>query len=149
MNNVVTRLVPPPPTCELYGMTLARLGMQQTLDHLFESLASGRGGWLVTANLDFLRRHVKDPEMRALYDRADVTVADGMPLVWAARLQGDDLPERVAGSAMVALVAERAGVGRHRFVASAIGGQVGRLVGVAMSSDIGRGGVGRRGVLLR
>ena len=108
MNNVVTRLAPPPPTCELYGMTLARLGMQQTLDHLFATLASGRGGWLVTANLDFLRRHVKDPQMRALYDRADMTVADGMPLVWAARLQGDDLPERVAGSAMVALVAERA-----------------------------------------
>jgi N-acetylglucosaminyldiphosphoundecaprenol N-acetyl-beta-D-mannosaminyltransferase len=110
MNNVVTRLAPPPPTFELYGMTVARLGMQQTLDHLFASLSSGRGGWLVTANLDFLRRHVKDPQARALYDQADVTVADGMPLVWAARLQGDDLRERVAGSSMVALVAERAAV---------------------------------------
>jgi len=39
-----------------------------------------------------------------------VTVADGMPLVWAARLQGDEVPERVAGSSMVALVAERAAV---------------------------------------
>jgi N-acetylglucosaminyldiphosphoundecaprenol N-acetyl-beta-D-mannosaminyltransferase len=107
MNNVVP-LAPPPPTCELFGMTLARLGMQQTLDHMFAALAGGRGGWLVTANLDFLRRHVKDPQARALYDRADVTVADGMPLVWAARLQGDELPERVAGSSMLALVAARA-----------------------------------------
>jgi len=115
MNNVVTRLAPPPPTCELFGMTLARLGMQQTLDHMFAALASGRGGWLVTANLDFLRRHVKDPQARALYDRADVTVADGMPLVWAARLQGDLLPERVAGSSMVALVAERAAA-EHRSI---------------------------------
>lgn len=96
------------PTCELYGMTLARLGVQQTLDHLFSQLARGRGGWLVTANLDFLRRHVKDPQARALYDQADVCVADGMPLVWAARLQGDELPERVAGSSMVSLIAERA-----------------------------------------
>jgi N-acetylglucosaminyldiphosphoundecaprenol N-acetyl-beta-D-mannosaminyltransferase len=97
-----------PPTCELYGMTLARLGMTATLDHMFGALARGRGGWLVTANLDFLRRHVKDPQARALYEQADVTVADGMPLVWAARLQGDDLPERVAGSSMVALIAARA-----------------------------------------
>src|SRR6185436_8596928 len=80
------------------------------LDHMFGALAAGQGGWLVTANLDFLRRHVKDPQARALYDQADVAVADGMPLVWAARLQGDDVPERVAGSSMVALVAERAAV---------------------------------------
>src|SRR3954449_9066227 len=93
---------------ELCGMPLASIDTRQLLDHLFESLASGRGGWLVTANLDFLRRHVKDPRARALYDQADVTVAAGMPLVWAARLQGDDVPERVAGSSMVALVAERA-----------------------------------------
>jgi N-acetylglucosaminyldiphosphoundecaprenol N-acetyl-beta-D-mannosaminyltransferase len=98
----------PPPTCELYGMTLARLGMKETLDRVFSELAAGRGGWLVTANLDFLRRHVKDPQARALYDQADLSVADGMPLVWAARLQGDHLPERVAGSSMVTLLAARA-----------------------------------------
>lgn len=105
MNDVAPLAVP---TLELYGMTLARLGVQGTLDHMFSALARRQGGWLVTANLDFLRRHVKDPQARALYDRADVTVADGMPLVWAARLQGDELPERVAGSTMVGLIAARA-----------------------------------------
>jgi N-acetylglucosaminyldiphosphoundecaprenol N-acetyl-beta-D-mannosaminyltransferase len=108
MNDAVTRLLTPPPTCELFGMNLARLDVEGTLDHLFTSLGAGRGGWLVTANLDFLRRHVQDPQIRTLYDQADVTVADGMPLVWAARLQGDLLPERVAGSSMVSLVAARA-----------------------------------------
>jgi N-acetylglucosaminyldiphosphoundecaprenol N-acetyl-beta-D-mannosaminyltransferase len=48
--------------------------------------------------------------MRALYDLADVRVADGMPLLWAARLQGDPLPERVAGSTLVGQIAERAAV---------------------------------------
>jgi N-acetylglucosaminyldiphosphoundecaprenol N-acetyl-beta-D-mannosaminyltransferase len=103
---VVTPLEPP--TCELFGMTVARLGMTATLDHMFGALARGQGGWLVTANLDILRRHVQDPQARALYDQADVTVADGMPLVWAARLQGEQLPERVAGSSMVGLIAARA-----------------------------------------
>jgi N-acetylglucosaminyldiphosphoundecaprenol N-acetyl-beta-D-mannosaminyltransferase len=108
--NVLVRQHPTFPTCELFGMTLAQLGVQGTLDHLFAKLARGEGGWLVTANLDFLRRHVQDPQARALYDQADVSVADGMPLVWAARLQGDQLPERVAGSSMVGLIAERAAV---------------------------------------
>jgi N-acetylglucosaminyldiphosphoundecaprenol N-acetyl-beta-D-mannosaminyltransferase len=95
-------------SCRLHGMTLARLDTQGVLDHVFGELAGGRGGWLVTANLDFLRRHVQDEEMRVLYDAADLRVADGMPLLWAARLQGDRLPERVAGSSLVGLLAERA-----------------------------------------
>jgi N-acetylglucosaminyldiphosphoundecaprenol N-acetyl-beta-D-mannosaminyltransferase len=116
-------------TCELYGMTLAPLDRWAVLDHLFGALAQGRGGWLITANLDFLRRHVQDPESRALYDAADLRVADGMPLVWAARLQGDALPERVAGSSLVSLVAERAArEGRSLYL---LGGAPGAAVGAA------------------
>jgi N-acetylglucosaminyldiphosphoundecaprenol N-acetyl-beta-D-mannosaminyltransferase len=89
-------------------MSLAQIDRFGLLDHLFDSLARGRGGWLITANLDFLRRHAREPAFRALYDAADIRVADGMPLVWAARLQGDWLPERVAGSSLVWLIAERA-----------------------------------------
>ena len=92
----------PLPTCELLGMSLAQIGQDQLLDHMFGALAHKQGGWLITANLDFLYRYARDVEARALYDAADIRVADGMPLVWAARLQGDHLPERVAGSSMVA-----------------------------------------------
>jgi N-acetylglucosaminyldiphosphoundecaprenol N-acetyl-beta-D-mannosaminyltransferase len=93
---------------ELHGMSLARLDSRGVLDHVFGQLARGRGGWLITANLDFVRRHARDAELRALYDEADLRVADGMPLLWAARLQGDPLPERVAGSSLVTPIAERA-----------------------------------------
>jgi N-acetylglucosaminyldiphosphoundecaprenol N-acetyl-beta-D-mannosaminyltransferase len=100
--------VPPLPTCDLHGMSLARVDRDGLLAHLFGSLRAGRGGWLVTANLDILRRHAVDAEARGLYDAADVRVADGMPLVWAARLQGDPLPERVAGSSLLWPLAARA-----------------------------------------
>jgi N-acetylglucosaminyldiphosphoundecaprenol N-acetyl-beta-D-mannosaminyltransferase len=46
--------------------------------------------------------------MRDLYSAADLTVADGMPLVWASGLLGTPLPERVAGSALIYRFAERA-----------------------------------------
>lgn len=89
-------------------MALAQVDTRQLLDHIFSELSAGRGGWLVTANLDFLRRHAHDPRMRQLYAQADVRVADGRPLVWAAKLQGDDLPERVAGSRLIYPLAMRA-----------------------------------------
>jgi N-acetylglucosaminyldiphosphoundecaprenol N-acetyl-beta-D-mannosaminyltransferase len=92
------------------GLRLARIDCRGLLDHLFSSLRGGQGGWLVTANLDFLRRYVHDVEARELYDAADLRVADGMPLVWACQLQGDRLPERVAGSSLLWSLAERAAV---------------------------------------
>jgi len=95
---------------ELMGLPLARVTGEDLLSHLFQALDSGRGGWLLTANLDILRRFAKDAEARGLYGEATVAVADGMPLVWASALRGDPLPERVAGSSMVWSLAERAAV---------------------------------------
>jgi N-acetylglucosaminyldiphosphoundecaprenol N-acetyl-beta-D-mannosaminyltransferase len=95
-------------TVSLMGLRLACVDRHGLLDHIFAGLQEGRGGWLVTANLDFLQRYVREPHVRALYDSADIRVADGMPLVWASRIQGDNLPERVSGSSLVWLMVERA-----------------------------------------
>jgi len=96
------------PTVDLLGMELAAVDAGQLLDHIFASLAKGNGGWLVTANLDFLRRYVREPAMRDMYADADLRVADGMPLVWASRVQGTPVPERVAGSSLMMPLCERA-----------------------------------------
>jgi N-acetylglucosaminyldiphosphoundecaprenol N-acetyl-beta-D-mannosaminyltransferase len=93
---------------DLLGMRLASCSEAQLLDTLFHSLARQRGGWLITANLDFLRRYYKDERMQVLYAEADLRVADGMPLIWAARLQGTPLPERIAGSSLIRPLARRA-----------------------------------------
>ena len=92
----------------LLGLRLAPLDAKGLLDHIFAGLARGEGGWLLTPNLDFLRRYRLDGAVRTLYDEADLAVADGMPLVWAARLQGTPLPGRVPGAGLVPLLAERA-----------------------------------------
>ncbi len=93
---------------DVLGMPLAHVDEDAVLEHMFGTMAEGRGGWLITANLDFLRRYVKEPQMRELYTSADLMVADGMPLVWASKVLGKPLPERVAGSALIYRFAERA-----------------------------------------
>jgi N-acetylglucosaminyldiphosphoundecaprenol N-acetyl-beta-D-mannosaminyltransferase len=95
------------------GLDLAQVTCKDLIATIFARLDEGQGGWLITANLDFLRRWAKEPAMRALYASADLRVADGMPLVWAARLQGDAVPERVAGSSLALLLAERAATEGH------------------------------------
>lgn len=93
---------------KLLGMRVADVDSQGLLQHVFAELAAGRGGWIVTANLDILRRYALDSDARALYDAADLRVADGMPLVWASQIAGSPLPERVAGSSLTLALAERA-----------------------------------------
>jgi exopolysaccharide biosynthesis WecB/TagA/CpsF family protein len=62
---------------------------------------AGRGGWIVTVNVDILRKLRHDESLRQLIAPATFVVADGMPIVWAARLQRTALPERVTGSSLI------------------------------------------------
>ena len=89
------------PAVELEGVRLHALDERQCVRHVLEAVAAGRGGWIVTPNLDHLRRLAGDASLRARYGRADLAVADGMPLVWACRLQKTPLPGRVAGSDLI------------------------------------------------
>lgn len=55
----------------------------------------------VTVNVDFLKLAKADPAYRQLLNTADLAVADGVPLLWAARLLGHALPERITGTDLV------------------------------------------------
>jgi len=90
-----------PPAVELEGVRLHALDEQQCVALVLEASSAGCGGWIVTPNLDHLRRLRSDESLRACYARADLAVADGMPLVWACRLQNTPLPGRVAGSDLI------------------------------------------------
>lgn len=56
--------------------------------------------FLSTPNLNFLIACLKDPAFRDSVVNSDLSVADGMPLIWMARLLGIPLKERVAGSSL-------------------------------------------------
>lgn len=77
------------------------LTARQTVDAIFDSLDLAMGGWLITYNLDILRRACVDATFQRQSRTATLRVADGMPLLWAASLQGTPLAERVAGSDLV------------------------------------------------
>lgn len=92
----------------LLGVPFHVVTEDQVLDLVLDELDAGRGGWVVTPNLDILRRWVSDPEIAALCSQASLVVADGMAIVWAARLQGTPLPARVAGSDLIHSLSARA-----------------------------------------
>jgi N-acetylglucosaminyldiphosphoundecaprenol N-acetyl-beta-D-mannosaminyltransferase len=88
-------------TVPLMGLDFAAMSEDGTIDYVLGELADGRGGWVCPANLDVLRQWRGSEDVRELVSRANLVVADGMPLIWASGLQGTPLPERVAGSTLL------------------------------------------------
>jgi N-acetylglucosaminyldiphosphoundecaprenol N-acetyl-beta-D-mannosaminyltransferase len=95
-------------TVTLLGVPLHDITSAEVLEEMARALASGRGGWILTPNLAILQRLVRDEGYREVCEGATIRVADGMPLVWASKLQRTPLRERVAGSDMIWRVSERA-----------------------------------------
>jgi N-acetylglucosaminyldiphosphoundecaprenol N-acetyl-beta-D-mannosaminyltransferase len=113
----------------LRGVRLHAVTEAGCVDHLLSELESQRGGWVITPNLDHMRRVETDDEFREMLNEADVVVADGTPLIWASRLQGTPLPERVAGSSLVwSLAGAAAQKGRSLYL---LGGDPGAADGAA------------------
>ena len=111
------------PAIQLRGIRLHAVTEQQTIDTILRGLDEGRGGVVMTPNLDHMRRCVRDLSFSAMLDEAELVVADGMPLVWASRLQGTPLPKRVAGSDLIsALSGTAAKQGRSVFLLGGVPG---------------------------
>jgi N-acetylglucosaminyldiphosphoundecaprenol N-acetyl-beta-D-mannosaminyltransferase len=96
MGNLL-RLLPRPPISML-GVPFANVSLSQAIDRIETMVASGKPHQVVTANVDFLVQARKDDELRRIFVDASLVLCDGAPLVWASRLLGNPLPERVAGA---------------------------------------------------
>ena len=90
-----------PPEVELEGIRLHAIDERQCVDLVMSECTAGRGGWIVTPNLDQVRRMRRDRALLERYARAELALADGMPIVWACRLQGTPVRGRVAGSDLI------------------------------------------------
>jgi N-acetylglucosaminyldiphosphoundecaprenol N-acetyl-beta-D-mannosaminyltransferase len=73
----------------------------QALDRIAELVDRRDGGAVFTPNVDHVVKAEHQADFRRAYSRADLCLADGMPLVWASRLLGSPLPEKVSGSDLV------------------------------------------------
>jgi N-acetylglucosaminyldiphosphoundecaprenol N-acetyl-beta-D-mannosaminyltransferase len=108
---------------DLLGLPFHRVTEQECVAYILGRLAEGQGGWVLTPNLDIVRMMAVSPALWEFLGRADLMVADGMPIVWASRLLGDPLPERVAGSSLVSTLS--AGAAREGRSVYLLGGDAG------------------------
>ena len=98
----------------VWGGAFAPWTLARTVDEVDRLVRAGGPTYFVTANLHTLMVADADPGMRAALDGAAFVLADGMPIVWAARLKGRRLPGRVTGADLLPALCERAARDGHR-----------------------------------
>jgi N-acetylglucosaminyldiphosphoundecaprenol N-acetyl-beta-D-mannosaminyltransferase len=98
-------------SCRVLDVRVHRVTLADVLEHVEHWIQDGGTHQIVTVNLDFVRLARTDLEFRTALAASDLAVPDGMGVVWATRLGGDSLTERVAGVDIVeqgaALAAEK------------------------------------------
>lgn len=84
------------------------LTFEGALDAIDDLVRSKQGGTVFTPNVDHVVQAEHDPRFRAAYEGVSLSLVDGMPLLWAARLLKTPLPEKISGSDLVLPLMRRA-----------------------------------------
>jgi N-acetylglucosaminyldiphosphoundecaprenol N-acetyl-beta-D-mannosaminyltransferase len=82
---------------EVLGCSIDRVDMSEAARRCDRFIRDRTGAQHMAINAAKIVAMRHDSELRALIDSCDLVTADGQAVVWASRLLGDPLPERVAG----------------------------------------------------
>jgi N-acetylglucosaminyldiphosphoundecaprenol N-acetyl-beta-D-mannosaminyltransferase len=108
---------------DIAGVPVDTVDMATAISRLTAALAGQRLFHVSTINLDFVVRAQSDPDVRRIFHRSDLNIADGAPVVWLGRLLGAEMRGRVAGADLVpALLGEAAKTGARVFLLGGEGG---------------------------
>lgn len=92
----------------LLGADIDALSMEETVERVAGLIRNYRSFRVMTLNPEFLYQAQFNRELLDLARRADIVTADGEGIVWACRVAGRPVPERVTGIDLLLRLAEKA-----------------------------------------
>ncbi|PKQ38563.1 MAG: glycosyltransferase [Actinobacteria bacterium HGW-Actinobacteria-1] len=93
---------------EIFGVTLDMLTMDQSVERCTELIEIGQPAQHVVINAGKVAMMHDKPHLKEIISRCQMVNADGQSVVWASRLKGHPVPERVAGIDLMHKLLERA-----------------------------------------
>src|ERR1700683_827550 len=82
----------------ILGMPIDAIEMPAVMHSIDIAAANAKPFLISTPNVNFLVNSQNDPEFRESLLRSDLCPADGMPIVWIARLMGIPIKHRISGA---------------------------------------------------
>lgn len=79
------------------GVDVARFSLPQVLEWIRLMIDQGKPRHIVTANAEIIYLAHREPGFAEKIKKADLITADGSGVVWAAKVLGEPVPERITG----------------------------------------------------
>jgi N-acetylglucosaminyldiphosphoundecaprenol N-acetyl-beta-D-mannosaminyltransferase len=99
---------------ELLGLPIAVTDYAEAVEVMDGMIARRERGYVCATAVHAVMVARHDPELRAALAASSLTVPDGMPLVWALNLLGEDLSDRVYGPELTARFCARSAARGYR-----------------------------------
>lgn len=84
------------------------ISFDDAVDRIIEMSKTDSKQFVITPNVDHVIKNEKDIVFRKIYERADLILTDGTPLMWIADSLGYPIKEKIPGSDMLPRVCEKA-----------------------------------------
>lgn len=110
-------------TVEIFGVRLHRVTFDEAVRRAAHLVESRVPSMAITANPEMIQQAAHDPELWRVLRSAELVVADGIGVVWASRMLGTPLPERVPGIDLMCRLVEIAA--QRKWRAYLLGGKPG------------------------
>ncbi len=86
---------------DVLGVPFDCISEAETVQRIREAVRQHQRLWIATANVDYVMRAYRNIDFKRTLLQANLIVADGVPVLWAAHLQGQALAGRVNGTDLV------------------------------------------------
>ena len=86
---------------DILGCPFDVVRFDETVERIRQAVREGSRLHVVTSNVDFVVKTRRDPAFAEDLRKAELVVADGVPVLWAAKLLGTPLAGRVNGTELV------------------------------------------------
>lgn len=91
---------------DILGVRVDNVSVSETLEIIRRYVEAGTPHQIVTVNPEFVMQAQRNATFHHVLDQADLALPDGYGLLWASRLLGTPLQERVTGSDTLPLIAQ-------------------------------------------
>ena len=79
------------------GVRIDKVTLQEAVDICKKLIKSNTGHYVVTPNPEIIVAAHKNSQLKEILNGSDLSIPDGVGIVWLSKIFGDSIPERVSG----------------------------------------------------
>ena len=93
---------------KILGIKIDNLSLNEVLDKVEGFLKDNKQHYIITPNPEFLVKAQKDKEFKEILNNADLSVPDGVGLIFASLLSGEKIKQRITGVDLMEAICQKA-----------------------------------------